>query len=593
MSETSESLQIPGAFEGRPSRARLQQSWRPRGPLGWTAILAALILSAPILAVLLSLFSESEGAWRHLAESVLADYIANSLWLCLGVGGGVLIGGVSSAWLVTMCRFPLRKLFEWALILPLAVPAYVMAYAYTDFLAHHGPVQSLLRDVMGWGPREYWFPNIRSLEGAVLMFSLVLYPYVYLLSRAAFLEQSVCVLEVSRTLGQNAWGAFWRVALPLARPAIITGMALALMETLADFGTVAHFGVPTFTTGIYRAWFSMGDRIAAAQLASLLLAFVLVLLLIEQLQRGRARYHQTSSRYQKLPRIRLQGAKAALAIAVCALPLAFGFLLPMGILLEMALSQGGNPFEGRYLTLIFNSVTLSGITAAAAVAIALLLAYATRLNPNRATLTANRIAAMGYALPGSIIAVGILIPLASLDNALDAWSERVFGLDLGLLFTGSIFALVFAYLVRFMAISLKTVEASLGKVTPNMDDAARTLGSGGLLTLLRVHAPIMRGSLLTAGLIVFVDVMKELPATLIMRPFNFDTLAIQAYRFASDERLREAATPALMIVAAGLLPVLLLSRSIRHSRPGQAKLPRNLFAEAGKEKAPLESGAPL
>ena len=340
------------------------------------------------------------------------------------------------------------------------------------------------------------------------------------------------------------------------------------METLADFGTVYHFGVQTFTTGIYRAWFSMGDRIAAGQLASVLLAFVLILLVVEQFQRGKARFHQTSSKYQELPRIELGGIKGAAAIAICAMPLVFGFLLPLAILLEMSISNGHDLFGARYITLTLNSVTLGGITAVAAVAIALALAYAARLEPNRMTRGANRIASMGYALPGSIIAVGILIPLATFDNALDAWAERVLGIDLGLIFTGSIAALVFAYLVRFMAISLNTVDASLGKVTPNMDDAARALGSGRLKTLLRVHAPIMRGSLLTAALIVFVDVMKELPATLIMRPFNFDTLAVQAYRLASDERLSEASTPALMIVAAGLAPVLLLSRSIRKSRPG-------------------------
>ena len=587
MTDNSDSLTLPTRHGRlRPDRAAGRSALWPRSPLGWSAIAVALALSAPVFAILASLLSESEGAWQQMADSVLPAYIANSLWLSLGVGFGVLVGGVSSAWLVTMCRFPLRKVFEWALILPLAVPAYVMAYAYTDFLAHHGPVQEILRNVMGWGPREYWFPNIRSLEGAILMFSLVLYPYVYLLSRAAFLEQSVCVLEVSRTLGKTPWGAFWRVALPLARPAIITGTALALMETLADFGTVYHFGVQTFTTGIYRAWFSMGDRIAAAQLASVLLGFVLILLLVEQLQRGRARYHQTSSRYQKLPRIRLDGWKAAAAIVICGTPIVFGFLLPLVILLEMTITSGHELFGERYVTLTTNSITLAGITAAAAVVVALVLAYAARLGPNRATLAANRIASMGYALPGSIIAVGILIPLASLDNALDALSERYLGIDLGLLFTGSIAALIFAYLVRFMAISLKTVEASLGKVTPNMDDAARTLGCSGLKALVKVHAPIMRGSLLTAGLIVFVDVMKELPATLIMRPFNFDTLAIQAYRLASDERLAEASTPALMIVAAGLLPVLLLSRAIRRSRPGQQG---SRPAGAVREEAPLQA----
>ena len=444
-----------------------------------------------------------------------------------------------------------------------------MAYTYTDLLQFTGPVQSLLREVTGWPPRSYWFPEIRSLGGAIAMLSFVLYPYVYLLSRAAFLEQSVCALEVSRTLGCSPWGSFSRVALPLARPAVAAGTALALMETLADYGTVSFFGVQTFTTGIVRAWISLGDRVAAAQLASSLLGFVLVVLLLERWSRGRARYHHTSSRYQRLPGYRLTGARAVLAFLACALPLTIGFLLPAAVLVRMAIASGDQQLGARFLHLAWNSFTLAGVTAVLAVLLAMVMAYGQRLTPNRWSALANRIAGMGYAVPGTVIAVGVLIPFARFDNALDAWLRASFGISSGLLLTGSIAALVFAYLVRFLAVSLNTVEASLGKIRPSMDDAARNLGQGPGGTLVRVHAPLMWGSLMTAALVVFVDVMKELPATLVMRPFNFDTLAVQAYNLASDERLTEAATASLAIVAVGILPVILLSRAIALSRPGR------------------------
>jgi iron(III) transport system permease protein len=499
----------------------------------------------------------------------LPDYLLNTALLALGVGLIVPLIGAGTAWLVTMCRFPGRRLFDWALILPLAVPAYVMAYTYTDLLQFTGPVQSLLREVTGWPPRGYWFPEVRSLGGAIAMLSFVFYPYVYLLSRAAFLEQSVCALEVSRTLGCGPWGSFFRVALPLSRPAIAAGTALALMESLADYGTVSFFGVQTFTTGIVRAWISLGDRVAAAQLASTLLGFVLVVLLLERWSRGRARYHHTSSRYQRLPGYRLSGARAGLAFLACALPLAIGFLLPAAVLFKMALEAGDQQFGTRFLHLAWNSFTLAGVTALLAVLLAMIMAYGQRLTPNRWSALANRVAGMGYAVPGTVIAVGVLIPFARLDNTLDAWLRASLGVSSGLLLTGSIAALVFAYLVRFLAVSLNTVEASLGKIRPSMDDAARSLGQSPGRTMLRVHAPLMWGSLLTAGLLVFVDVMKELPATLVMRPFNFDTLAVQAYNLASDERLTEASTASLAIVAVGILPVILLSRAIARSRPGR------------------------
>ena len=534
-----------------------------------TAMAVAGLFSVPVLSVLLNVFVPSQGTWQHLADTVLPGYIANTILLVLGVGCGVLVIGISAAWLVTMCRFPGRRIFEWALILPLAVPAYVMAYTYTDFLQFTGPAQTLLRDLTGWGLQDYWFPQIRSLGGAIALLSLVLYPYVYMLARAAFLEQSVCALEVSRTLGCGPWASFFRVALPLARPAIVSGVALALMETIADFGTVSFFGVPTFTTGIVRAWFSMGDRVAAAQLSSALLCFVFVLILSERYSRGRARYYHTSGKYQHLPSYPLAGWRAGAASLACLLPLLLGFLLPAAILLGMTIDAGDSQLGPRFLSLAGNSFTLAAVTSVAAVVLAALMAYSVRLNPGVLSLGANRIAAMGYAVPGTVIAVGTLIPFALLDNSLDAWMRASFGVSTGLLLTGTIAALVFAYLVRFLAVSLNSVESSLSKIKPSMDDAARSLGRGPSGTLVRIHAPLMWGSLLTAGLMVFVDVMKELPATLIMRPFNFDTLAVQAYNLASDERLTEASTASLAIVAVGILPVILLSRAIARARPGE------------------------
>ncbi|WP_420348866.1 ABC transporter permease [Pelagibius sp.] len=536
----------------------------------WTSVAVAALFLIPILGVLLSLTQPSSATWSHLAETVLPRYIFNTAVLVIGVGLGVPIIGSGTAWLVTMCRFPGRRVFEWALILPLAMPAYVMAYAYTDFLQPAGPVQTLLRDLTDLSFREYWFPEIRSLGGAVAMLVLVLYPYAYLLSRAAFLDQSVCALDVSRTLGCGPWRSFWRVALPLARPAIVAGTALALMETLADYGTVSFFGIPNFTTGIVRAWIAFGDRTTAAQLASILLIFVFAVLLFEAQSRGKARFHQATNKYQQLPGYRLGGWAALGAFSACLLPLLLGFLLPAAVLFFMALEAGDGQFGRRYFELVGNSFTLALITAVLAVLLATLMAYGRRLQGGWLVTTSHRLASMGYALPGTIIAVGILIPFAAFDNALDGWLRATWGISSGLLLTGGIAALVFAYLVRFLAVSLNTVDSGLGKIRPSMDDAARSLGSRPLATLLRVHAPIMWPSMLTAGLVVFVDVMKELPATLVMRPFNFDTLAVQAHNFAADERLSQAATPALTIVAVGIPPVILLSRAIARGRPGDA-----------------------
>lgn len=543
--------------------------WRPisKWRQGWTVLVGAiaLLISVPVLFVLGSLFTPTGELWRHLAGTVLTRYVLNSLALMLGVGCGVVALGVAGAWLVTMCQFPGRRWMEWALLLPLAAPAYILAYAYTEVLEFYGPVQSLLRAVFGWQSlQDYWFPPIRSLGGAIALLTLVLYPYVYLLVRVAFLEQSVCTLEASRSLGCNPWRSFWRVALPLARPAIAAGTALALMETLSDFGTVQFFGVDTFTTGIYRTWFGMGERPAAAQLAALLMLFVLALVWAEQWFRRQSRYFQSHSR-QQVSRYDLHGWRGSIALLVCLIPVLLGFVVPSALLLYMTANDLGQLADPQFWTFARNSLLLAGLTAGLGVAIALLMAYGARLNPSTGMTLATRIAAMGYAIPGSVIAVGVLVPIGSLDNAIDAGMRSTFGISTGLLLSGTIAALVFAYLVRFLAVAFNTVESSLGRIKPSLDDASRSLGHGTLATLRRVHVPLLGSSLLTAALLVFVDVMKELPATLIVRPFNFDTLAVRVYRLAADERLAEAAAPALAIVAVGILPVLFLSRQIRRS----------------------------
>jgi iron(III) transport system permease protein len=541
-----------------------------RLPSPWRAgvILTALVLALPVLTVFGFVFQPAGEVWRHLADTVLKDYVLNTLVLLIGVGLGTLFGGVASAWLCSMCQFPGRRVFEWALLLPMAMPAYIIAYTYTGMLDFAGPVQTGLRELFGWSYGDYWFPEIRSLGGAILMLSLVLYPYVYLLARAAFLEQSICVLEVGRTLGAGAWTGFFRIALPLARPAVIAGLSLALMEALADYGTVQYFGVATFTTGIFRTWFGLGDAAAAAQLAALMMSFVFILIVLERWSRRQARYHHTSGRYRHLPRYRLHGWRAAAAFGLCLLPLLLGFLLPAGQLLAWAAQTVDRTLDAEFLRLVWHSLGLAAAAAVLAVLLGLFMAYGKRLRGSLGVAAAVRVAGMGYAVPGTVIAVGVLIPFAWIDNRIDAWMRASFDISTGLLLSGTLVALLFAYTVRFLAVSLQTVEAGLGKIRPSMDDAARSLGLPPNQVLARIHMPIMRGSLLTALLLVFVDVLKELPATLILRPFNFNTLAVRAFELASDERLAESATAALTIVLVGIIPVILLSRFITRSRPG-------------------------
>lgn len=539
---------------------------RPLGPWAWRlfAWVPALIVLVPMVGIVAALGAgdaDTRAILVHMLDTVLPEYALNSLRISLAVALGVLVLGAGSAWLVVQYAFPGRRVLEWALILPLAMPAYVTAYAYTDFLQFAGPVQTALRAALQ-ADRLPWFPDIRSWYGAAWVFTGAFYPYVYLLARTAFLEHSQRYFEAARTLGCTPWQAFRRVALPLARPALVAGAALVLMETLADYGAVAYFGVPTFTTGIYRAWLSMGDRVAAAQLAVCLLAVVLVLLVAEARSRARMRFHGAPGRAPtQARRVTLRGPRAWLATLACGVPFVLGFVLPTVIMVRLAVGELHQVPWSRYGEWVGNTVWLAGIAALVAVACAVVLGYALRQAPGRMTAAAVRLVGVGYAIPGAVIALGILTPVL----ALDTWLGDRLGAD-GLVLTGTAGVLIYAYLVRFLPAALQSVEAGLARIAPNLDASARSLGVGGWAMLRRVHLPLLRGSVMTAALLVFVDVMKELPATLALRPFNMDTLAVVTSHLAADERLGEAAVPALTLVLVGLVPVLMLARGIARRR---------------------------
>ena len=549
----------------------------------WTiaTVSLALLMMLPLVSVLTSVFSDTRTVWQHLITTVLGEYILNSLILMVGVGAGVAIVGTSCAWLVTMCQFRGRSLFQWALLLPLAAPAYILAYTYTNLLEYYGPVQSILRQWFSWkNAQDYWFPNVRSMPGAIVMFVLVLYPYVYLLARSAFSNQSSITLEASRSLGCTPWQGFLKVALPMARPAIMAGLSLALMETLNDYGTVEFFAVPTFTIGIFRTWLGQGERAAAMQLAILLLSFIAVLVILERQSRNRQRFYQTSQTTET-KRYVLRNWHQWAAIGICSLPIVLGFGIPVSVLaflikgdLSTSSTSGpsgdgdyGTATSGEFLAnapdpfwgYAIHSFTLATTAATIAVIIAIILAYGQRLQPSKLNRWAIQGATLGYAIPGAVIAIGAMVPLGKFDNALDSWMRSQFNSSTGLLLSGTIFALIFAYLVRFLAVGYGAVESSLNNIKPNLDNAARSLGLNTVQTLFQIHLPLMRGGLISAAILVFVDVMKELPVTLIMRPLNYDTLAVRVFNLASDERLSEAALPALTIVLVGLLPVLVLS----------------------------------
>jgi iron(III) transport system permease protein len=516
----------------------------------------AAIVAAPILVVALSWFTPAGDVWRHLVQTVLGELLLNTVVLMLGVGGGVFLLGAGLAWLTTMYDFPGRRLFDWALMLPLAIPAYVLAFVAVALLDFSGPVQGALRALFGGSA---WFPPIRSSGGVIAVMVLAFYPYVYMLARAAFLAQGRRMLETGRVLGLSPRAAFLRVALPMARPALAAGVALALMEALADFGAVAIFNYDTFTTAIYKSWLGLFSLPAAAQLASLLLLFVAVALIGERQLRGRARYHLTL-RHGRERRYRLAGARAFGATFACALVLLLAFIIPLGQMCYWAWENARIDFDARYLRFFLNTVALGTAAAIVTTFCALLLAYTYRLKPDRWVAGAVRFATLGYALPGSVLAVGIMISFVWLDRQFAQWLQSLFGFAAGPLLTGSLVALLLAYGVRFMAVAHGPIDSSFERIKPSLWQAARSLGASNREILWRVSIPLLRTGLLSAALLVFVEVMKELPATLLLRPFGWDTLATRIFEMTSEGQWERAALPALTLVLAGLIPVVMLVR---------------------------------
>jgi iron(III) transport system permease protein len=548
-------------------RDRLRPRWRATfTPWTVATLLAVGLVLLPLASIFVGVFGESSETWRHLASTVLVDYLANSAVLVAGVGVLTLVTGVGTAWLVTTCDFPGRRIFETGLILPLAVPTYIIAYTYAELLGHAGPVQRALQLFLDPSVTAGLRTGLMSLGGATVMLSLVLYPYVYLITRASFLKQSGGVLETSRMLGKTPWDSFFRVALPMARPAVVAGVTLVLMEVLNEYGAVRYFGVSTFTTGIFRAWLSLGDAPAAVRLSGCLLVFVFALILLERWHRGRARFEDASRGFRPVVPYRLRGGPAWLAVLACALPVVLGFAVPVAQLSAWAVGVAPDALDGRFLSLALNSFGLAVGSGVLAVAVALLIVYSVRLSPTPLLRAASRASSLGYSIPGAVIAVGVMVPFLWLDRQLAGAWQALTGSTAGLLLTGTVAALVFAYVVRFLAVALNPVDSGFERICGKLDETSRSLGSPPLRTLLRVDVPLLKGTLLSAGLLVFVDVMKELPLTLILRPFDFDTLATRAFQLAMDEQVAHSSLPALLIIGVGLIPVVLLNRLIARQR---------------------------
>ncbi|WP_136440776.1 ABC transporter permease [Pacificoceanicola onchidii] len=525
--------------------------------------IAALVL-APIISVFGIALFPTDNIWPHLISTTLPRYLANTAILMIGVGLFSAMMGTGAAWLVSRYDFKARRWLEWLLLLPLAIPAYVGAYALVDFFEYAGPVQTAMRGVFGWETaRDYWFPEVRSMGAAILVLSAALYPYVYLLARVAFREQSAASDEVALSLGAGAFGRFWRVGLPLARPAIVAGAAIAMMESVNDFGTVDYFAVQTLTTGIFSVWLQANNAGGAAQIASVVLILVVMLVAMEKLSRRKMRFFNLSTRHRPIERKVLSGAYSWGMMVVCALPFALGFLLPAGVITSHALDNTEHWRDADLWQAGINTLTVGGIAAVLTVLAAVFLVYGVRLSRARLPGLLMPITTIGYAAPGAVLGVGILIPLAALDNTVaDAiWSAT--GWDPGLFMTGTAFALVLAYCVRFFAIGQGAADAAMGRVSPNLSAAARSLGRNQGQVLREIYYPLMRGSVGSALLLVFVDCVKELPATLLLRPFNYETLATRVHEQASLENLGGAAPPALLVSAVGLLAVGLLARAMR------------------------------
>ncbi|WP_323797343.1 iron ABC transporter permease [Nisaea sp.] len=538
-------------------------------PLFLASGLLAIVLLFPIAAVFVAAAGDSEGLWSHLAATVLPYYVGNTLVLMAGVSVVSLCFGVSSAWIVTRYEFPGSRLFEWMLLLPAAVPGYLIAYTYTDFLEYAGPVQMALRALFGWtSARDYWFPEIRSMHGAALVMGAVLYPYIYMMARSAFLTTPASLLDAGRLANRNL---FWGIALPLARPAIVAGLALVLMETISDFGTVEFFAIQTLTLGIFNVWLGMNNLAAASQIACVAFVLILALLTLETMARTRRRFADTSRRANTMTALPARKWKAVVCILVCSTPITIGFLIPVGVLLSFVLKGHSIDMTGVAAEAVVNSLSLSAMVAALVVASATFMGLIAVYGGGTLLRKLTALASIGYAFPGTILAVGVVTAAGLLDRGMASLTGYLFGHAQGGWVTSGIGLVVVACVVRFQAVGYGAVASGLQRVPSNLIEAGRTLGrtlTGGLVEIV---APLIRTSVAAGGVLVFVDVMKELPMTLLLRPFNYETLATFVYQYAKDELLEEAALPALLIIAAGILPVIVLSRAISASRPGHRR----------------------
>lgn len=529
---------------------------------GWTifSLFLVLLICIPIFIIFSHLFASPSSTWSHLASTVLKDYIINSFILIAGVGSLSLIMGVSTAWLVTTCNFPGRKFFSWALILPLSIPTYIAAYTYAGIFDYTGPVQKWVT-FLGIDNNTIFF-DVMTIEAIIFILAFTLFPYVYLITRTSFHRQSRTFLESSRSLGKGQFSTFFKIALPLARPAIVGGLFLVLMEVLNDYGAVKYFGIPTFTTGIFRAWFSLGDSDAAIRLSAILMIFIFSLMWLENWQRGKAKFTSSDSSFKPMQKLTFGKVGKSIAFTICLVPFLFGFFIPVLQLGSWTLQTAKDVVNTEFIVLVLNSFFLAVVAALLCVFVALVLIYTARLYHSYLTSRFSQIAVLGYSMPGAVIAVGVLIPLISLDKSIAGFMSANFGISTGLLLTGTIFALIFAYLVRFLAISFNPIKAGFENTCEKLDEASRSLGISPLRTLRRINLPLIKGTLLGAAILVFVDVLKELPIILVLRPFNFNTLSIRAFELASDEMVAQSANAAIIIILTGIIPIIILSNLI-------------------------------
>ena len=530
--------------------------------LKFLPIFLFFIFITPVILVLSSLFNGYSDNWFHLYNYVLSEYIINSIFLILGVSFFVVLIGVLSSWLVTNYDFFGKSFFEWALILPLAVPPYILAYTFTEIFDTYGSANNLLNSIFLFDEKKVFFPSVRNIYGAIAVFSFTLYPYVYLVSRMAFVNQSISIIEAGRILGLSRVGAFFKLSIPLIRPAIFAGLALVIMETLSDFGAVEHFAIATFTTGIFRTWYGMYDLNTAMQLASLLLIFVTIFLVFERLSRKKAAFVSSNSLYKKHKVMKLKGSYSFFAMLFCLIPVFFGFILPIIELINWTINYKLDFFNRDFLKSAFNSLLLALIAAFLCTMIAFLINFTARYQGNKLLSFLSSTLMLGYAVPGLILAIGITQLLTIIDN-----SFNLFTIDIVL--TGSLIGLIIAYIIKSYALSNSTIESGFQRISNSLDDISKTLNISGIKLMCKIHFPLLRTGLLTSTLLVGSEVIKELPATLILRPFNFETLAVSAYNYASEERMYEAAAPSIAIVIVGLLPIIILSRMIKNSRPGE------------------------